>query len=193
MADQKISAMPAAATLDGTELVPLVQGGANVQATVNDIIEYKRNYGAFSSGVDQTGSTTVGTVITFNTTDVADGVTVSGSQMTVPVDGIYDLQFSAQLKNVDNTQHEVIIWFRVDGVDVPNSATSITVQQRKTSNIYGYAVAAWNIFLDLNAGQYIEIVWLPSSTQVTLEHLPASVSPAYPAIPSIIATVQQVA
>lgn len=193
MADQKISAMPSATTLDGTELVPLVQGGANVQATVNDIMEYKRNYGAFSSSVDQTGSTTAGTAITFNTTDVSDGVTVSGSEITVPVDGIYDLQFSAQLKNVDNTQHEVIVWFRVDGTDVPNSATSVTVPARKTSNIYGYAAAAWNIFLDLNAGQYIEIIWLPSSTQVTLEQLPASISPAYPAVPSIIATVQQVA
>jgi len=28
---------------------------------------------------------------------------------------------------------------------------------------------------------------------VTIEHLPASVSPAYPAIPSIIATMMQVA
>jgi hypothetical protein len=36
-------------------------------------------------------------------------------------------------------------------------------------------------------------VWLPTSTSVTLEHLPASVTPAYPAIPSIIATMVQVA
>lgn len=193
MADQKISAMPAALALDGTELVPLVQSGANVQTTIADIQAFMRNYGAFSSSLDQTGNISAGTAITFNTTDVADGVTVSGSQITVPENGIYDLQFSAQLKNVDNTQHEVIIWFRVDGVDVPNSATSVTVPSRKTSNIYGYLAPAWNIFLNLNAGQYIEIVWLPSSTTVTLEHLPASVSPAYPAIPSIIATVQQVA
>lgn len=38
MADQKISAMPAAATLDGTEIVPLVQGGANVQDTVTALV-----------------------------------------------------------------------------------------------------------------------------------------------------------
>lgn len=192
MADQKISAMPSASPLDGTELVPLVQSGANVQATISDISQYAHNYGAFSSSVDQTGSITVGTAITFNSTDIADGITVSGSQITVPEDGVYDLQFSAQLKNVDNTQHEVVIWFRIDGVDVANSATTITVPARKTSNIYGYSVASWNIFLDMNANQYVEIIWLPSSTQVMLEHLPASLSPAYPAVPSIIATVQQV-
>lgn len=38
MADTKISAMPAAATLDGSEIVPLVQGGANVQDTVTTLV-----------------------------------------------------------------------------------------------------------------------------------------------------------
>ena len=38
MADTKISAMPAAATLDGTEIVPLVQGGLNVQDTVTNFV-----------------------------------------------------------------------------------------------------------------------------------------------------------
>lgn len=194
MADQKISAMPAAAALTGAELVPLVQSGANVRTTISSLAQFAHNYGAFSDTTDQTGSISAGTAITFNTVDITDGVTVaSGSRITVPQDGIYDLQFSGQLKNVDNTQHEVVIWFRINGVDVPNSATTITVPARKTSNIYGYAVASWNIFLDMNASQYVEIMWLPSSTQVTLESLPASVSPAYPAIPSIIATVQQVA
>ena len=38
MADTKISAMPEAATLDGTEIVPLVQGGLNVQDTVTNFV-----------------------------------------------------------------------------------------------------------------------------------------------------------
>ena len=39
MADQKISAMTAATTpLTGAELVPLVQGGANVQTPVSSIL-----------------------------------------------------------------------------------------------------------------------------------------------------------
>lgn len=39
MADTKISAMPAAATLDGTEIVPLVQSGTNVQDTVFAVVD----------------------------------------------------------------------------------------------------------------------------------------------------------
>lgn len=38
MADQKISAMPSAATLDGTEVTPIVQGGLNKQVTTADYV-----------------------------------------------------------------------------------------------------------------------------------------------------------
>lgn len=38
MADQKISAMPAAATLDGTEITPIVQGGINKQVTTANYV-----------------------------------------------------------------------------------------------------------------------------------------------------------
>lgn len=111
----------------------------------------------------------------------------------VPNNGIYNLQFSAQLKNIDNAQHDANIWFRVDGVDLANSNTQLTVPARKSAGVFGYAVAAWNIFLDLNAGQYVQLMWLPTSLNVSLENLPASVTPAYPATPSVILSIQQVA
>ncbi len=193
MADQKISAMPSASTLDGTELVPLVQGGANVKSTLSNLKAFNANYGAFSSSTDQSGSISSGTAMTFSSTDIPGGVTLaSGSRLTVPVDGIYNLQFSAQFRNVENTQEDVTIWFRINGTDVADSGTQITIPARKSSNIYGYGVASWNIFLDMNASQYVEIIWLPTIASLTLEHLPASLSPAYPAIPSIIATISQV-
>lgn len=193
MADQKISAMPSALALTGAELVPLVQSGANVQSTLSNFLTFSRAYGAFSSNVDQTGSVTVGTAMTFNSTDVADGVTLaSNSHLVVPNDGVYNLQFSAQLKNTDNAQQDATIWFRVNGTDVSNSATQVTVPARKSAGIFGYLVASWNIFLDLNANDYAEIMWVPTSLTVTVEALPLSASPAYPAIPSVIATVSQV-
>ena len=193
MADQKISAMPNAATLTGAELLPMVQGGANVKTTLDAIKAAGRTFGAFSSANDQTGSITSGTVMTFTGTDIADGITLaSGSQLTVPNDGIYNLQFSAQLKNIENAQYDVTIWFRVNGVDVPNSATQVTVPARKSAGIFGYGVASWNIFLDMNTGDYAQIVWLPTIATMTIEALPSSLSPAYPAIPSVIATMNQV-
>lgn len=194
MADQKISAMPSASTLTGAELIPLVQSGVNVQTTLNTLVAYDRAYGAWSDSTDQTGSISTGTVMTYNTQDVSDGITLANnSEITVPVDGKYNLQFSAQFKNIDNAQHEVFVWLKVNGLDLANSSTQYTIPSRKNASIFGYNVASLTFLLDLNANDYVEVFWLPSSTDVTLEHLPASASPAYPAIPSVILTMLQVA
>ena len=194
MADQKISAMPSAATLTGAELVPLVQSGANVKVTVDTLRAYDNAYGGFSDGTDQTGSVSAGTVMTFDTIDVADGITlVSNSRITVPNTGKYNLQFSSQFKNTNNAQDDVTVWLRVNGVDLANSATQYTIPARKSAGIFGYGVASLTFLLDLTANDYVQIVWLPTATTVTMEHLPASATPAYPAIPSVIATIFQVA
>jgi hypothetical protein len=132
--------------------------------------------------------------MTFNTVDVSDGVTlVSGSRITVPADGKYNLQFSAQYKNVDNAQQDATVWLRINGLDLANSATQYTIPARKSASIFGYGVVALTFLLDLNANDYVEIYWVPTSTTVTLEHLPVSVTPAFPAIPSVIAAMVQVA
>lgn len=195
MADTKISAMTAAALpLDGTELVPIVQSGVNKKTTTGDLANVKRSYGAWSDSTDQTGSLTVGTAMTYNTQDVVDTITlVDNSKITVPVTGIYDLQFSSQFVNKDNAQHKVTIWVKVNGVDLANSSTVLTIPARKSASIYGYAIAAWNYFFSLNSSDYVQLFWLPESLQVTMEHEPASVTPAFPAAPSVIVTMQQVA
>lgn len=194
MADQKISAMPSATTLTGAELIPMVQGGANVKATLDFIRAYDAAYGAFSDSTDQTGNVSAGVAMTFNTVDVSDGVTLaSGSRITVPADGKYNLQFSAQYKNTDNAQQDATVWLRINGADLANSATQYTIPARKSASIFGYGVAALTFLLDLNANDYVQIYWVPTSTTVTLEHLPASVTPAFPAIPSVIASMIQVA
>jgi hypothetical protein len=194
MADQKISAMPSAATLTGAELIPLVQSGANVKATLDSIRAFDNSYGAWSDSTDQSGSVSAGTVITMNTIDVSDGITlVSNSQMTVPSAGKYNLQFSFQFKNTNNAQEDATVWLRVNGSDLANSGTQYTIPARKSASIFGYGVASLTFMLDLAANDYVEMVWLPTNTTVTLEHLPASVTPAYPAIPSVVASMMQVA
>jgi len=194
MSDQKISAMPSAATLDGTEVIPLVQSGANVKATIDVIRAYDSAYGAFSDTTDQTGNISAGTAITFDTVDVLDSIILADdTKITVPSDGIYNLQFSIQFKNVDNAQHDAIVWLKINGSDLPNSATQYTIPARKSAEIFGYNVASLTFMLDMNADDYVEIYWIPTNTNITIESLPASVSPAYPAIPSIISCMLQVA
>ena len=199
MADQKISAMPSANTpLTGDELVPLVQDGVNVQSTIANFGQYARgqyfNHAAFQSTATQTGSVSAGTVLTFNVTDVADGVTlVDGSKLTVPLNGVYNIQWSGQFRNVENAVESVKVWVRIDGVDVAGSAGNISMQPRKSALIPNEVIASWNYFLTLTAGQYVQLVWLPSVATLTMPTIPATVSPAAPAAASIIVTINQVA
>jgi len=195
MADQKISAMPNAATLTGAELVPLVQSGGNVKSTLSNLTAFTRgNAGAFQSNVTQTGSITVGTVFTFNAVDYADGVTlVSGSRITVPVDGTYNLQFSAQFQTTDTAPQDINVWLRLSGTDVSGSNGRIGLPARKNPSDPFHGIYGWNYFVTMTAGQYLELVWLPTATTVTAPTYPTSVTPAYPSTASIIATIQQVA
>ena len=199
MADQKISAMPTATVpLTGAELMPLVQSGANVQSTISAYGDYARtkyfNHGAWQSLATQSGSITAGTPFTFDTVDVADGVTlVAGSQLTVPIAGVYNFQWSGQFQNIENTIEQVTVWLRIDGVDVPGSAGIIALPARKNPSVVGRVVIGWNYFLTLTANQYVQIVWLPSVVSVTVPTYPASiVTPIHPSTASVIVTVNQV-
>lgn len=199
MADQKISAMPAATTpLTGAELVPIVQSGGNVRTTIANFGQYGRstfsNYGGFQDTTTQIGSTTVGTPFTFNTGDfIANGVTLAlNSRLTVAVGGVYNLQWSAQLQNTDVGPQDVWVWLRINGADVTGSTGVIGLPARKTPSDPYHSLVGWNFFVTLTAGQYVEVVWLKSAATVTVPAYPASTSPAYPSTASVVITLNQV-
>ena len=152
-------------------------------------------YGAFQDSTDQTAaSTTVAYPMTFDTTDFSNGVYLSNSsRMNVRNAGIYNLQFSVQLENIDNVQHDVDIWFRKNGTNITASNSKFTVPARKSASIFGHVIGAINYFVELAANDYVEIVWRTESTDVSLEQTPAESSPTRPATPSVIATMQYVA
>jgi hypothetical protein len=152
-------------------------------------------YGAFQDSTDQTAaSTTVAYPMTFNTTDFSNGVYLSNSsRLNVRNAGIYNLQFSVQLENTDNAQHDVDIWFRKNGTNITASNSMFTVPARKSASIFGHVIAAINYFVELAANDYVEIVWRTENTGVTLEQTAAQSSPTRPATPSVIATMQYVA
>ena len=199
MADQKISAMPIATTpLTGAELVPLVQGGANVRSTVALFGQYARstfsNYGAFQDTTSQTGSITTPTLMTLNTTDYTSGVTlVSSTRVTAAVAGTYNFQWSGQFQNLDQFPQDISVWIRISGTDVPGSAGRIGIAGRKSAGVATHIIAGWNYFVQLTAGQYIELVWVPTNILVTIQAYPLLVGPpAIPSTASIIATMNQV-
>jgi hypothetical protein len=151
-------------------------------------------HGAFSSLVDQTATANTATPMAFEVTEINDhGVTiVDGTQITVDAAGVYNIQFSAQLVNTGASERNVSIWLYANGANVPNSNTQITVPKAH-GNGDGQHVAAWNLFVRLNAGQYAQLMWSTPSTDVSIQHIAAQTTPTRPVTPSIILTVNRVA
>ncbi len=146
-------------------------------------------YGSFTSNVDQTAaSTTTAYAMTYNTVETASGVTVrNDSRLYVSHAGVYNLQFSTQFTNTDSQEQDISVWFRVNGVDVPDSNSQFTIAARHGSTD-GALIAALNIFLPLKVDDYAQIMWSVTSTTVSIQHLAAQTGPVRPATPSVIAT-----
>lgn len=115
------------------------------------------------------------------------------SKIVVDQPGLYDFQFSVQLINSTNDAQSFYLWFRKNGVDVPNSASDFGIRQRKSTGEPSRAIAAMNFFLDLKAGDYVELMWHVSDPGVSIEAFPAAAAgasnPVIPAVPSVILTV----
>jgi hypothetical protein len=164
-------------------------------------------YGSFYDNLDQFGggAATIGTALTntpypmiVRNTAEANGVSIASNgtyptRITFANVGTYNIQFSAQFHNTGGggPGNTVNIWFRLNGTDIPDSDTKLTVPSNAP-----FVVAAWNFVQTFTAGQYVEIVWSTDNANIILEFEPPNVSPpaAYtsPGVPSVIITVQQV-
>jgi len=107
---------------------------------------------------------------------------VPTSRIYVAQTGIYNFQFSAQLDKTGGAASAVYIWPRVNGVNLPDSATKIVIDGPNNE-----IVAAWNFVLVMQANDYFELAWQSSDTDVVLREEAASGN--IPEIPSIILTV----
>ena len=152
-------------------------------------------YGAFQDTTDQTAAnTTTAYAVTFDTTDYSNGVYLSNSsRLNVRNYGIYNIQFSIQLKNTTNDSQDTDIWFRKNGTNVAGSNSRFSMPARKSTGDPSHLIAAMNYFLEMTAGDYVEIMWRVSNIGVSIEQYPTSTSPTRPSIPSAIATLHYVA
>ena len=164
----------AASSSSGQDLAPLYT------PQVND-----KRYGSFFDTSTQTAAATnTAYPVTINSTSISDGVYIGTPTSRVYVDrvGTYNFQFSAQLLKSGGGSGNVFIWYRVNGVNAANSATIVTLAGSSSA-----VVAAWNFVIDLNAGDYFELVWSTNNTNCEI-HATGASSPV-PAVPSVILTV----
>lgn len=142
-------------------------------------------YGSFCDTTTQTAAAiNTAYAITFNTTEISNGVYLGtpASRVYVDTHNVYNFQFSAQLDKTAGGVGLVWLWLRKNGVNVSNSTGQIRIQGNNAE-----IVAAWNYVIELGAGDYVELMWEADTTDVQL--LYEAGTAVHPAIPSVILTV----
>lgn len=150
-------------------------------------------YGSFYDVTTQTNALGQVKAIELGVTDTSatNGFSITNNALGRPTRitctqaGVYNLAFSAQLvKGGGGSPAQIDIWFRVNGIDIPNSNTGITMRSNGDK-----IVAAWNFFVSLTAGQYVEIMWTQADA---IDLVADAMGVNYPATPSVIATINKV-
>lgn len=140
-------------------------------------------YGSFFDTTTQTAAA-INTpyAMRLNTTAESNQIAViSNSRITFKNRGTYNIQFSAQLDQTSGASHNIYIWLRKNGVDVPNSSSVVAIQGTTAE-----LVAAWNFVVTVLGGDYVQIMWAVNNTNVQIVAAPANAFS--PAIPSVIVT-----
>jgi hypothetical protein len=146
-------------------------------------------YGAFSDFTDQTTTINTATLMALSVTDFSNEVSLqTGSKITVANAGIYNLQFSVQLQNLDNAPQDVFIWLKQNGTDITGSTGLVGMPARKSAGVPFHDIKGWNYFLNMNAGDYVQIYWSTTNVDVTIQTYPASGTPTKPSTASVVAT-----
>jgi hypothetical protein len=151
-----------------------------------------RYYGSFTSNVTQTNPVgNTARAMSADTTEINNGVILSANtRFVVQNAGVYNIQFSAQLQQLNNDNSAISIWFRKNGTDIPRSNTELSID--KNQGGASKLVAAWNIVESFTENQYIEIYWSSPDTGMELLWQNTQTGPTRPATPSVIVTVTQV-
>ena len=153
-------------------------------------------YAAIQRTTDLTFTANTATQVTFNVNDFLNDCLNDGTDgIEVNTAGIYNYQFSIQFANTDSQIHTAYIWLRVNGVDVPGTGSKWDITSKHGSSD-GYVIAAANFYVELNAGDTVEMwaavsqAYVPTvSDGIYMEAYAAQTSPfPMPSIPSVVAT-----
>jgi hypothetical protein len=178
--------------VESLQMTPTLESIDNLKKAVEGLQmtpparEFKRaRYGSFYDTTTQL-ATVINTAkaITFNNTDLSNGVFIGSpaSRIVVDTEGIYNFDTSFQIDKTSGGVENFFFWFRLNGVDVPDSASQIRIQGNNAE-----IFSSLNYFFDLKSNDYVELMFSVSDLSVELKSFVAA--PPVPSIPSIILTV----
>ena len=145
----------------------------------------RRRYGSFYDTTTQTAAAiNTAYAMTFNTTRTSEGITLGTPTSRVYADTLatYNIQFSVQVNTTALTDQLLWVWLRKNGTDVTASTSQV-----RTKVLDFAAVVTKNFLLEMNAGDYFELMWATDNTGVQLQTFAAS--GFYPSVPSVALTV----
>lgn len=145
----------------------------------------RRRYGSFYDTTTQTAAAiNTAYAMTFNTTRTSEGITLGTPTSRVYADTLatYNIQFSVQVNTTVATDQLLWVWLRKNGTNVTASTSQV-----RTKVLDFAAVVTKNFLLEMNPGDYFELMWATDSTGVQLQTFAAS--GFYPSVPSVALTV----
>lgn len=147
-----------------------------------------------SSPVSQAQATVANTPtqVKLDQTDLSYGVTLSGlGDITITNAGIYNLQFSIQIQNYSNDYEDTAVWFRSNGINIPESASYVTTSLLHAGTP-GASIMTVNIFYTAAINDVIALMWLSKGGSTAITSI-SSGAIGVPISPGVIFTVNQIA
>jgi hypothetical protein len=171
-------------TSTGSFVVTTDSTGTLTKAPFSQVAAVLFSQGQFAQTGTLTAASGVSGSISYNISGSVNGITlVSGSRLTIPTAGVYNIQFSAQW-NADSGTDTGWAWFKKNGTNIANSNSKVQLPNN-TSNIMTV-----NILETAAVGDYYEVAWQNNGGHARL--LGEAASGNLPAIPSVITTITQV-
>lgn len=168
----------------------VISDATNGVIFVRPTITQMQYYGIFTKTTDQSPvATNTEYLLTFDNTQVSNGVTIGSptSRIVVPQSGLYQFAATIQLASGSSSAKTVWMWFKKNGTTVANTARLITLNVNN-----GYTPISIDEFFSLNANEYVEIAFAADDTNVTFDSVAATAfAPAAPAVVLSVTQVQQ--
>jgi hypothetical protein len=146
--------------------------------------------GVYVTEAQAVPSASTALALPFDTTDTSNQVSLDPtdtSKIVFAVPGYYNVQFSTQLLNASNSIDNVTFWFRKNTADIAYTAGIVSVPSKHAGGL-GAAIVSWNLVVDVNAGDNIQLMMASDSGNTVAATYPPGTSPVHPASPSVILT-----
>lgn len=143
----------------------------------------------FDLGTYTPATINTGYPLEFKQTYLSNAVSVvDNTKLTVAIGGIYNFQYSSAVTSTNSSLKTVWVWIRRNGVDVGYSTNEYTVSGSGTDTII-----SWQFNIDLDVGEYIELVWASDNVNVQIATTPPTPPAPHPGIPANVVAVNFIA